>query len=360
MKAYQLVAWQQPPELRDVPVPEPGIGEVLIKVAGACACHTDLSVMDWPPGAHAYDLPFTLGHENAGWVEAVGPGVMGWSPGDPVAVYGAWGCGRCAACREGREPLCERTAREDVAIGGFGRDGGMAEYMLVPEARWLIPLDDLDPRDAAPLADAALTPYHAIKSALPLLAPGTSALVIGVGGLGHMAVQLLGALSSARVIAIDVSEAKLRFARELGADVTVMAGPSAAGEIREVTRGLGAMVVLDCAGTDETMRLAAGCARLGGAVRIIGLGGGTVPFGYGALPWDCSLTMPYWGSIPELNEVLELARAGRIKARVEPFPLERADEAYERLRAGSILGRAVVTPHAHKRGVATHPTTPTE
>lgn len=344
MKAYRLLAWQQPPELCDVPVPEPGPGEVLIKIGGACACHTDLAVMGWPPGAHAYDLPFTLGHENAGWVEAVGRGVKGWHAGDAVAVYGAWGCGRCPACRGGRESLCERTATEDVPIGGFGRDGGMAEYMLVPEARWLMPIGDLDPRDAAPLADAALTPYHVVKSALPRLAPGATALVLGVGGLGHMAVQLLRALSVAQVVAVDVSEEKLRFAHQLGADETVAAGPSAAGEIRELTRGLGAAVVLDCAGTAESMRLAAASARLGGAVYVIGLGGGTLPFGYGALPWDCTLTMPYWGSLVELSEVLELAHAGRISPRTERFSLGRADEAYARLRAGAVLGRAVITP----------------
>jgi propanol-preferring alcohol dehydrogenase len=345
LKAYQVVAWQQAPELREVPVPEPKHGEVLIKIGGACACHTDLNVLEWPPGAHKYDLPFTLGHENAGWVEEVGPGVTGWRPGDAVAVYGPWGCGQCASCRQGRESLCERTATHDVPIGGFGLDGGMAEYMLVPDQRWLVSLEDLDPRDAAPLADAALTPYHAVKQALPLLVPGTTALIVGVGGLGHMAVQLLRALSSARVIAVDVSEEKLRFARDLGADEAISAGPTAADEILEITRGLGAAVVIDCAGTDQSMRLAGASAQLGGAVYIIGLGGGVLPFGYGALPWGCSLTMPYWGSITELSEVLALARSGRIAAHTERFSLEKAELAYDGLRRGAILGRAVVIPN---------------
>ena len=160
MKAYQLVAWQQPPQLRDVPVPEPSIGEVLLRIGGTCACHTDLRMMDWPEGAHDYELPFTLGHENAGWIEALGPGVDGWDVGEPVIVYGPWGCGRCAACRAGRETLCERAIVEDVPVGGFGLDGGMAEYMIVPDSRLLVHLEDLDPRTAAPLSDAALTPYH--------------------------------------------------------------------------------------------------------------------------------------------------------------------------------------------------------
>lgn len=131
-----------------------------------------------------------MGHENAGWIEVLGAGVSGWQTGDAVAVYGPWGCGRCAACRQARETLCERAAEIGAAGGGLGRDGGMAEYMLVPNARLLVPLGELDPRGVAPLSDAALTPYHAVKSALLLLSPGTWALVIGVGGLGHMAVQL--------------------------------------------------------------------------------------------------------------------------------------------------------------------------
>ncbi len=345
MNAYQLVAWQRPPETRDVPIPEPGIGEVLLKMGGACACHTDLRMMDWPEGTHDYELPFTLGHENAGWIEALGPGVDGWQLGEPVIVYGPWGCGRCAACRAGRETLCERAMMEDVSVGGFGLDGGMAEYMLVPSARLLVSLGDLDPRTAAPLSDAALTPYHAMRSVLPLLTPGAWALVIGIGGLGHMAVQLLRAVSAARVIAVDVDAAKLELAHEVGAEEAVAAGETAAARIRELTRGLGPIVVLDCVGSDATMALAATVVRPGGAIQAIGLAGGRIPVGYGALPFDVSVTVPYWGSYGELVEVVELARAGKVHAYTESFPLERAADAYESLRAGTLLGRAVIIPH---------------
>lgn len=345
MKAYQLVEWQQPPELREVSVPEPGPGEVLVKVGGAGVCHSDLHVMEWPAGALPYELPFTLGHENAGWVETLGAGVTGLEPGEPVAVYGPWGCGRCTACRQGRETLCERAAEIGAAGGGLGRDGGMAELMLVPASRLLLPLGELDPRDAAPLSDAALTPYHAIKLVLPLLSPGASALVIGVGGLGHMAVQLLRAVSAARVIAVDVDEAKLALAREVGANETVAAGESAAEQVRELTRGLGAIAVFDCVGSEQTLQLAAASARPGGAVLVIGLAGGTLPFSFGALPFDCSIQIPYWGSVVELMEVLELARGGAIHVHTERFPLDRVEEAYDRLRAGTLQGRAVITPH---------------
>ena len=167
MQAYQLVEWQQAPELRDVEVPEPGPGEVLIKVGGAGACHSDLHVMEWPAGTLPYELPFTLGHENAGWIEAVGPGVTGWDVGDRRRRLRPVGMRALPGVSHARSRRCASAAAEiGAAGGGLGRDGGMAEYMLVPDTRLLVPLGDLDPRDAAPLSDAALTPYHALKLAL--------------------------------------------------------------------------------------------------------------------------------------------------------------------------------------------------
>jgi alcohol dehydrogenase, propanol-preferring len=344
MKAYQLTAWQKPPELREVAVPEPGPGEVLLKVGGAGACHSDLHLMEWPEGQMDFDLPFTLGHENAGWVAAVGAGVDGLAEGDAVAVYGPWGCGRCRACRSSAENYCERQAEIGAFGGGLGRDGGMAEYMIVPHARLLLPLGDLDPRDAAPLSDAALTPYHAAKRSLHLLTPGSTAVVIGVGGLGHMAVQILQALSPAKVIAVDTSPAKLRLARELGAEA-IESNEDAPETIRELTGGLGAELVIDMVGAQDTLALAAQIVRFESHLTVVGLAGGTFEFGFGALPFECQLTLPYWGSAIELMEVLDLARAGTIRAHVERFALDRVDEAYEKMRNGELEGRAVICPH---------------
>ncbi len=345
MKAYQLTAWQTLPELREVAVPEPGPGQVLVKVGGAGVCHSDLHMMEWPEGQMDFDLPFTLGHENAGWVEALGAGVEGIEEGEPVAVYGPWGCGRCRACRRSAENYCERQEEIGAFGGGLGLDGGMAEYMLVPSARLLLPLGDLDPRDAAPLSDAALTPYHAIKRSLHLLVPGSTAVVIGVGGLGHMAVQILRAMSPARVIAVDTSADKLRLAREVGAAETVRPGEDAADAIRELTGGLGAELVLDNVGADDTLALASKIVRFESHLTMVGLAGGAFEFGFGALPFECQLTLPYWGTAIELMEVLDLARAGKIRAHVERFPLEQVADAYERLRHGSLDGRAVICPH---------------
>jgi alcohol dehydrogenase, propanol-preferring len=345
MQAFQLVAWQQPPELRDIPTPEPQAGEVLLRVAGAGACHSDLHLMEWEPGLMPFDPPFTLGHENAGWVEQVGAGVRGVEVGEPGLVYGPWGCGRCAACRRSSENYCERAAEIAVMGGGLGRDGGMAEYMLVPAERLLLPLGDLDPRDAAPLTDAALTPYHAIKRSLHKLVPGSSAVVIGAGGLGHMAIQLLAALAPTRIVAVDLSAEKLRLASEVGATATVQAGEDAAAQVREATGGRGAELVLDLVGSDETLALGAQVARAEGDLTLVGIAGGTFPLSFFSQPYECAVATTYWGSAIELLEVLELARAGRIHAHTQRFPLDQVADVYEQLRRGEIDGRAVVCPH---------------
>ncbi|HWM96021.1 MAG TPA: alcohol dehydrogenase catalytic domain-containing protein, partial [Streptosporangiaceae bacterium] len=254
MPAVRLLGWQSEPELVAVPAPEPGPGEVLVKVEAAGLCHSDLHLMDWPAGTVPYTLPFTLGHETAGTVAAIGPGARGVAEGDRVLVYARWGCGACWPCLQGMENLCETPAGDLGGHGGgVGRDGGLAEYMVVPSARYLVPIPDLDPVAAAPLADAALTAYHAIKRWLPALRPGATAVVIGIGGLGHMAVQLLRALSNARVIAVDIRESARRLALEAG----VHAAVADARELREEA-GPGAALVLDCVASDGTLALAGG------------------------------------------------------------------------------------------------------
>lgn len=344
MKAYQLTEWQHPAELREVDVPEPGPGQVLVRIGGAGACHSDLHLMEWPPGTLGFDTPFTLGHENAGWVAEVGAGVEGVEEGEAVSVYGPWGCGRCRACRLSAENYCEHQAEIGAFGGGLGLDGGMAEYMLVPSPRLLLPLGDLDPRDAAPLSDAALTPYHAIKRSLHLLVPGSTAVVIGVGGLGHMGVQILRALSPARIIAVDVSDEKLKLAREVGADECVKANGDAVEEIRDITKGLGAELVVDMVGSDDSIATAVGVAKFESHLTIVGLAGGKFEFAFGAVPFETQLCIPYWGTAVELMECLELARQGKIHAHVEHFSLDDAPNAYEKMRSGELDGRAVICP----------------
>lgn len=324
-------------------MPEPGPGEVLVKVGGAGACHSDLHLLEAP--AQAFALPFTLGHENAGWVETMGPGATGFAPGDAVIVYGPWGCGLCVNCRQGLENYCQAPGKPSP--GGLGgADGGMAEYLLVPATRYLIPLGDLDPRDAAPLSDAGLTSYHAIKRSLHLLGPGSTAVVIGAGGLGQMAIQLLRALAgAATVVAVDTSEDKLRIARTLGADETLVSGDDAIATIKDITRGLGAELVVDFVGVDATLGMAARVARVLGHLTIVGVGSAALPVNFHSPPHECSVAAPFWGSIPELIDVIALAQSGKISMLVEHFALDEAARAYDLLHHGQIKGRAVITPN---------------
>jgi propanol-preferring alcohol dehydrogenase len=345
VKAVRLVDWKHDSEVREVAEPTAGPGQVVIRVAAAGACHSDLHLMhDYEAGVVPWATPFTLGHENAGWVESLGAGVTGLSVGDPVAVYGPWGCGRCKRCLLGMENYCDRKAEIAVAGGGLGLDGGMAPLMLVPQARWLVPLGDLDPVAAAPLTDAGLTPYHAIKRSLPVLGAGTTAAVIGAGGLGQMAVQLLKCLTSSTVIVVDQREGALQSARELGADHTVVSGASAAAEIAELTSGLGADAVFDVVGVDATLALAASVVRPLGFLTIVGLGGGTFPAGFFRNLSEVSVATTYWGTLPELFEVIALAQSGRIGTRVTRFSIDDAHLAYEAMRAGTLDGRAVIVP----------------
>ncbi|HEY5949661.1 MAG TPA: NAD(P)-dependent alcohol dehydrogenase [Kofleriaceae bacterium] len=344
MKALRLTRWGAPAELCEIATPQPGPGQVLLEVAAAGACHSDLHLMDWPEGRLPWKLPFTLGHENVGRVAQLGAGVTSVRKSDLVLVYGPWGCGQCRPCRLGRENYCERAAEISGSGGGLGLDGGMAEYMLVPSARLLVPIGELDPVQAAPLADAALTPYHAIAKSRDRLEPGATAVVIGIGGLGQMAIQLLRATTAARVIAVDTDDRKLESARTLGADVVVRSDASAADAIRKATSGIGAELVLDMVGADATLALGAKSLRTEGRLVIIGLAMGTLPLDFFALPYGAEVATSYWGTVTELMELVALARAGKIRIDVETFSLDQAPEAYARLRRGEIRCRAVIAP----------------
>jgi propanol-preferring alcohol dehydrogenase len=327
-------------------MPEPVPGQVLLKVTAAGLCHSDLAVMGWPEEQFPYPLPLTLGHEGAGTVAAVGNGVTAVAEGDEVAVYGPWGCGRCRKCAEGKENCCPHAAGLGIMPPGLGSPGALAEYMVVDSPRHLVPLHGLAPVQAAPLTDAGLTPYHAIRKSLPKLVPGSTAVVIGVGGLGHLAVQLLRALTPARILALDVSKEKLELARTVGAHETLLSDREAAVRIRELTGGTGAEAVLDFVGVEATLAVAAASVAVEGDVTVVGIGGGTLAVGFGGgLPFEVSASAPYWGSRVELVEVVQLARQGLVSSHVETFSIEDAPLAYERLHAGEIQGRAVVLPH---------------
>ena len=333
MKALRLMNWNSEAELVDIPKPTPAPGQLVIKIGGAGACDLDLDLMhDFGEGQLppiGWQPPFTLGHENAGWIDSIGAGVSRFREGDPVAVYGAWGEGGGGGS----------------GGGGLGLDGGMAEYMLVPFERLLIDLPDgLRPIDAAPLTDAALTPYHAIRRSWTKLTPDAFIVIIGVGGLGHIAVQIAKVTTGATIIAIDSKTEAIELATSLGAKYTFKVGDEIQSKVKDLTGGHGAEVVLDFVGSAQTMALGASLCRVLGDFTIVGIAGGVLPFSFFSIPYETSLQTTYWGSRVELAEVLDLAAHHLITPKISKFNLEDAPQVYLDLAAGKIKGRAVIVP----------------
>ncbi|WP_211254069.1 alcohol dehydrogenase catalytic domain-containing protein [Paraburkholderia nodosa] len=333
--------------LASVPRPEPGPDEVLLRVLAAGLCQTDLHIRNatdsrTPDGT-------TLGHEIAGVVEQCGEAVTRWQPGERVVVHPCWSCGVCAACLAGRQNACRNTGSRlaPPPTPGVTKDGGMAHYVRVPE-RALMAIGDLDPAIAATLTDAALTPYHAIATCSTLLHPGSTTVVIGLGGLGNLAVQILRATSATRIVAVDLSDKAIEAARPW-ADITLRADSQGfIDSILAMTAGFGADVVLDFVGTDETLRTAAAIVGRYGAIRVVGLSGGTLPFvarsARNALPRGVTVMCPYGGTYADLAAVIALARRGAIRPLVTRFALSDALQAFDALEAGRIRGRAVLIP----------------
>ncbi|MDQ2679165.1 MAG: NAD(P)-dependent alcohol dehydrogenase [Actinomycetota bacterium] len=344
MRAFQLTEPGRA-EISDIDDPEPREGEVLVKVAGAGVCHSDLHIL------HAteplFPTPMTIGHEVAGTIAALGGGVEGWDVGAPVLVYLSWGCGRCTQCAVGAENYCEMYPRGTTPGPGLGVDGGMAEFVAVPN-RHVIPLGDLDPVKAAPLTDAGLTPYHAISLSRSRIGATSTVVVIGVGGLGHMGLQILRATSGATIIAIDSDERRLQQATELGADRTLVSDAGSAEEIMGMTGGAGADVVFDFVGVTPTLTTALASIGNGAQITVVGLGAGEIPFRSEPMgtymPWGTTITKPYGGTRRDLQEVVALAQKGLIEAHVERFELAEAMQTLDRLERGEISGRAVLVP----------------
>ncbi|WP_228001710.1 NAD(P)-dependent alcohol dehydrogenase [Nocardia australiensis] len=346
MRAMQLTA-PGTLALRTVPIPDLGPDDLLLRVGAAGICHSDSYVLGLPFPLR--EDPLTLGHEIAGTIDSVGSAVAGRSVGERGIVYLCWSCGECRECLRGNENVCLAAGRVAMPpCPGLGPDGGMAEYVRIP-ARSFVPIGDLPFTQAAPLADAALTPMHAIRGARDQLWPGATAVAIGIGGLGHVAVQLLKATTETRVIAVDVSADKLALATECGADVAVRADDDTAAAILELTGGRGAEAVFDFVGSDVTAKLAVETVAPNGAYRMVGLAGGVPgidsgPAGGPGLPWGATVRKSYGGTRSDLTEVVALATAGALRVEVECFDLAAARTAFDRLDAGAIRGRAVLIP----------------
>lgn len=347
MRALQYVEVGKPPQLVEVPKPTPGPGEVLLRVAAAGVCHSDEFIMSLPQDVFTdmgWRTPMTLGHEGAGTVAEVGAGVTDVHLGEQVAVYGPWGCGMCSYCAVGAEMLCPHAAARGIQPPGLGAPGAMADFLLVDDVRHLVPLGELEPVASVSLTDAGLTPYHAIKRSRHKLVPGAVAVVIGVGGLGHVAIQILRAISPVTVVALDLSADKRQLALDVGAHQVFDSSLGSVSAIRALGRGVGADAVFDFVGNDATASLAGQLVAPEAEISLVGVGGGSLAVGFGIGPWDVSVRAPYWGSKPELIEVLDLARSGHIHVEHEVFSLEDGPRAYERLHEGTLRGRAVLVP----------------
>ncbi len=341
MRALQLIAVGQL-RIHDVPTPDVGPNDVLVRVAGVGLCHSDVHVLHMPGWPR---FPLTMGHETAGWIAGCGSAVRGFAEGEPVLVGLVWACGYCRACLEGRDNAC-LTSMGSPPCPGLGTDGGMAEFMVVP-SRYLHKLGTVDPRTAGPLADAGLTAYHAIESARRRLNPGSTAVVIGAGGLGHVAIQILRATSSVRIVAVDNALDKLELARTYGADETLLSDDGAAGALREMTDGHGVDAVFDFVGVQPTVTLATKIIAPDGAIRFTGIGGGSFMYeaaGVATLPWGVDVRRSYAGTRQDQQAVIELASAGKLAVETQLYPLEDGITAFDDLEAGRIVGRAVLVP----------------
>ncbi|NNJ04436.1 NAD(P)-dependent alcohol dehydrogenase [Streptomyces sp. ICN441] len=341
MKAVQVIEYDKPPELVDVPDPRiTGPLDVIVRIGGAGVCRTDLHILEgqWKEKS-GVTLPYTIGHENAGWVAEVGQAVTHVRVGDPVILHPLVTCGLCRACRAGDDVHCM-----DSAFPGIDADGGYAEYVRT-SARSVVPLPpSLDPASVAALADAGLTAYHAVAKAARVLRPGDRAVVIGAGGLGHIGIQVLRALSPVEMIVIDRSPEALSLARELGADHTLVADGSEAERVRELTGGHGAEAVLDFVGEGGAVETGVACLRRNGNYYVIGYGGQLHVPTIDVISTEINFIGNLVGSYNDLAELMVLAARGKVTLHTQRYPLDSFQQALDDLHAGAVRGRAILIP----------------
>ena len=341
MKAVRLHEFHKPPVVDDVPEPTiSGPLDVIVKIGGAGVCRTDLHIIEgqWDAAMHT-PLPYILGHENAGWVHEVGSDVTNVRPGDTVILHPTTTCGLCRACRAGNDMHCENST-----FPGLSRDGGMAEYMLT-SARSCIKLDpSTRPQDVAALADAGITAYHAVRKAIPLLYPGTTCVVIGAGGLGHIGIQCLAALTATTIIVVDANTDALKLAEQLGAAHTVVADGDQVRAVADLTGGRGAEVVLDFVA--EQGAEAGGWAMTGraGSYFVIGYGGRLEIPTLDIISTERNVIGNIVGTYNDLAELMALAQGGRVALHTRVYPLAAAADALADLDAGRVRGRAILVP----------------
>jgi NAD+-dependent secondary alcohol dehydrogenase Adh1 len=342
VRAVRVHEYEKDPsidEVADAKVSDPL--DVVVRIGGAGVCRTDLHIVEgqWAP-LTGVQLPYTIGHENAGWVEEVGSAVSNVAPGDPVILHPLATCGLCRACRAGDDVHCENSK-----FPGIDTDGGMAEKLLT-NARAVVKLNrSLEPADVAALADAGLTAYHAVRKAVPLLYPGTQVVVIGAGGLGHIGIQCLAAIVAAEIIVVDRSEEALKLAKSLGATHTVLADGSQVDKVLELTGGAGAHVVMDYVGEKGTEAEGWNMTRRAGSYYVIVYGGHVDIETIQIISTERNVIGNLVGSYNDLDELMKLAAQGKVTLRTSKYPLSKAVEAMHDLDSGKVPGgRAILVP----------------
>jgi NAD+-dependent secondary alcohol dehydrogenase Adh1 len=341
MKAVRLHSYEERPAVEEVAEPEiTDPLDVIVRIGGAGLCRTDLHIIEgqWKEKS-GVELPYTLGHENAGWVHEVGSAVTNVSQGDAVIVHPLITCGQCRACRAGDDMHCEANL-----FPGISANGGFAE-LLKTNARAVVKLaPGVEPKDVAAHADAGLTAYHAVKKAADLLYPGTTAVVIGAGGLGHIGIQTLKVLTAARVIVIDRSEGSLELARECGADETILADGKEVEAVRERTDGHGAEAVIDFVGEGGALEDSIAMLRDGGSHYVVGYGGVLSIPAIDIISTEISFVGNLVGSYNDLAELMTLEAEGKVKLHTSSYPLDAANDAMDDLDEGRLHGRGILIP----------------
>jgi NAD+-dependent secondary alcohol dehydrogenase Adh1 len=342
MKAVRLHHYDERPTVEDVPEPQvTGPLDVIVRIGGAGLCRTDLHIVEGQWASRAgIELPYTLGHENAGWVHEVGSAVEHLAPGDTVILHPQATCGLCRACRAGDDMHCSGTS----VFPGLNADGGMADF-LKTGARAVVKIDpNLQPADVAALADAGLTAYHAVKKAASQLYPGTKAVVIGAGGLGHIGIQSLKALTPAEIVVVDRSDAALKLAQQFGADHAVVADGSQVDKVKDLTGGDGAEVVIDFVGERGAENDAWAMTRRAGSHFVIGYGGAVNVETIDIISTERNVIGNLVGSFNDLAELMTLAAQGKVKLHTQTYPLSAVNDAMDDLDGGRLQGRGILVP----------------
>ena len=341
MRAVQVVGYHQNLELHEVDKPEPtGPFDVIVRIGGAGVCRTDLHILEgqWAEKSNV-QLPYTIGHENAGWVDAVGAAVTNVAEGDKVIVHPLITCGLCRACRSGDDVHCENSQ-----FPGIDTDGGYAEYLRT-SARSVVKLDEsLEPADVAALADAGLTAYHAAAKAARRLTPRDRCVVIGAGGLGHIGIQVLKALSPAELIVVDRNADAVKLAQEIGADQGVVADGDQVDRVLELTDGNGAEVVVDFVGEGGSTAEGIRMLREAGDYHVVGYGENVDVPTIDIISREINIVGNLVGSYNDLCDLMALAARDAVRLHTVKYRLDDFQNAIDDLNAGKVRGRAILVP----------------